>query len=212
VAGHRYYLAEDIENLINTRHLKKLAPLANAALSWATVPPNQVVSSPEQYCATRDVFTARLERMSNQLASVPELHPLVSLITAVAGEIGNNSFDHNIGNWPDLPGVYFGYDVSRRYLVLADRGVGVLHTLQHVRPALATAQDALRVAFTERVSGRDPEARGNGLKFVRKVITENPLRLTFRSGDAQLQLRQNDVELNIKSAPPLRGCLAILQF
>ena len=36
---------------------------------------------------------------------------IVPLIVAVAGEIGNNSFDHNLGKWPDSPGVFFGFDV-----------------------------------------------------------------------------------------------------
>jgi hypothetical protein len=211
-AGHRYYLAEDVEAIIYAKRLKKTAPLVNSALRWATVPEHQIIPSPDQYCPTRDVFSARAERMGHELAKVPELHHLTSLITIIAGEIGNNSFDHNIGNWPDLPGIYFYYDIASRYLVMADRGVGILHTLQRVRPNLQTHRDALRLAFTEMVSGRDPEARGNGLKLIRKVVTENPLRLAFQSGDAKLELQQNDTDLKIKLAPLLRGCLAVLYF
>lgn len=211
-AGHRYYLTEDVEAVIYAKHLKRTAPFVASALRWATAPENQIIPSPDQYCATRDVFSARIERMDYELTKVPELHHLTSLITTIAGEIGNNSFDHNIGNWPDLPGIYFYYDIASKYLVLADRGVGVLHTLQRVRSNLQTHQDALRLAFTERISGRDPEARGNGLKLIRKVVTENPLRLTFQSGDAKLELQQNDTDLKIKPAPLLRGCLAVLYF
>ena len=210
--GHRYYLAEDIEAAIYAKRLKRTAPLVNSALHWATVPENRIVPSPDQYCATRDVFSARIERMAYELTKVPTLRYLTPLITIVAGEIGNNSFDHNIGNWPDLPGIYFYYSIFDRYLVMADRGVGVLHTPPRVPPHLQTHQDALWLAFTERISGRDPEARGNGLKLTRKVVTENPLRLTFQSGDAKLELRQNDTDLKVQLAPFLRGCLAVLYF
>lgn len=212
VAGHRYYLTDDVEAVIHAKRLKRTAPFVASALYWATAPENQIIPSPDQYCATRDVFSARAERMGHELTKVPELHHLTSLITIIAGEIGNNSFDHNIGNWPDLPGIYFYYDIAGRYLVMADRGVGILHTLQRVRPNLQTHQDALRLAFTEMVSGRDPEARGNGLKLIRKVVTENLLRLTFQSGDAKLELQQNDTDLRIKPAPLLRGCMAVLYF
>ena len=58
------------------------------------------------YCNTRDVFQARLEMFQSKLTRVTN-PDTVSLITAVAGEIGNNSFDHNLGNWPDIPGIFF---------------------------------------------------------------------------------------------------------
>lgn len=71
----------------------------------------------------------------------------------------------------------------------------------------------MRVAFTEMVSGRAPEERGNGLKFVRKVIVENPISLRFQSGDAEFLIPKESQELNIKgSSQPLRGCIALIQF
>ena len=47
---------------------------------------------------------------------------------AVAGEIGNNSFDHNLGNWADMIGIFFYYDEKTHTIILADRGQGVLVT------------------------------------------------------------------------------------
>lgn len=210
--GYRYYHIEDVENILSAQKSERDTPFVSSALNWASVPQDQVISPPDQYCPTRDIFSARVERMASELAKVPGLHHLTSLITIIAGEIGNNSFDHNIGNWPDLPGIYFYYDIINRYLVMADRGVGVLHTLQRVRPNLQNHQDALRLAFTETISSRDPEARGNGLKLIRKVVTENPLQFTFQSGDAKLELQQDDIELKIKPTPFLRGCMAVLYF
>ena len=78
---------------------------------------------------------------------------------------------------------------------MADRGQGVQKTLKRVRPQIADDEEALKIAFTEIVSGRAPESRGNGLKFVRKIITEvaklAPIKLSFQSGSAVLTLSHN---------------------
>jgi len=171
-----------------------------------------IFPSDDVYCPTRDVFQARLEKLQTVLQSkVPE--SAVSLLCAVAGEIGNNSFDHNIGNWPDATGVYFSYNLRNRNIVLADRGLGILKTLKRVRPELVNAGEALKVAFTERISGRLPEARGNGLKFVRSVITKNPFSLSFQTGDAALYLKEDDKDIVVSQVEEqIRGCFAIIGF
>ena len=138
----------------------------------------------DEYCPTRDIFQARLDRMTRELQKVAALTDIYSLITAIAGEFGNNSFDHNLGSWRDVPGIYFIYDIENRFFVIADRGQGVLSTLRHIRPELPAAKDALKIAFTEAVSGRAPEQRGNGLKFVDSVVKQNSFELHFYSGDA----------------------------
>ena len=135
------------------------------------------------------------------------------MIVSVAGEIGNNSFDHNLGNWPDVPGVFFGYDIGRRIIALADRGLGVLETLKRVRPSLADDKEALRVAFTEIISGREPERRGNGLKYVRGVVTQYLKGLLFQSGAAKLEIKNNVRDLKIEGVgKPIRGCFAIIEY
>ncbi|HEY4506014.1 MAG TPA: hypothetical protein VJJ24_01000 [Candidatus Paceibacterota bacterium] len=104
----------------------------------------------EVYCGTRDVFDARLARMISELSrSGNFVDHLVFQLTAIAGEIGNNSFDHNIGRWPDIPGVLFCYEFSDSAIavVLADRGQGVLATLKNVKPELPNDVVALNVAF-----------------------------------------------------------------
>jgi hypothetical protein len=100
-----------------------------------------------------------------------------------------------------------------RTIVLADRGQGILTTLKRVKPQLRTASEALNVAFTETLSGRRPEARGNGLKFVRSVIAQNPFTLSFQTGDAHLYLKQHDDDLFIQQAEIfMRGCFATIGF
>ena len=201
--GHRYYTQADIDAFL--QDAKALAHV------WAASPiPAEL--TPDLYCKTRDIFQARLEKFQSKLARIaPE--GSVSLVTAAAGEIGNNSFDHNLGNWPDVAGIFFGYSMRSRTVVLADRGLGVLETLRRVRPQLATSEDALQVAFTERISGRYNEKRGNGLKFVRTVITDNPLTLDFQTGNATLHLKKNDTGIKIqRKHTAIRGCFAIIGF
>ena len=136
-----------------------------------------------------------------------------SLVTAAAGEIGNNSFDHNLGNWPDITGILFSYDMKNKKVVLADRGLGILATLKRVLPGLTNADEALKVAFTETISGRYPETRGNGLKFVRSIIVDNPLTLYFQTGDSYLYLKEHDTDINVQRAKTsIRGCFATIGF
>jgi hypothetical protein len=125
-----------------------------------------------QYCPTRDVFEGRLPRLLVYAGSVGLPEGDAALLTAVAGEVGNNSFDHNLGHWQDQPGCYFAFtfDAPALLVWIADRGRGVLASLQAVVPGLTDHQQALAIAFERILSGRHPERRGNGLKFVRSVI------------------------------------------
>jgi excisionase family DNA binding protein len=202
--GNRYYSEKAIELF--------LRELFNMALEWAANPESTELPS-SFYCSDGSIFQARLIRMQTQLINSPDVEKILSLLVAITGEMGNNSFDHNLGNWPDMPGIFFGYDLNKREIVLADRGLGILKTLQRVRPELNNYKDALTVAFTEIVSGRAPEERGNGLKFVRKVITENPISLLFQSGDTELEIAKESSDLNIKSSKHfLRGCIALINY
>lgn len=180
------------------------------AKNWVTR--NAEISS-EFYCANSATFQTRLTHMQDMLFEMSDLASIYPLIVAATGEIGNNSFDHNLGNWPDTPGIFFSCDTSRRSVVLADRGLGILSTLKRVKPDLKTDEEALRMAFTEIVSGRAPESRGNGLKFVRKIVAENPIGLIFKTGEAELVLAKDSDVLDIKkSAEPFRGCLVSIAF
>ncbi|TSC56581.1 MAG: hypothetical protein Greene071421_113 [Parcubacteria group bacterium Greene0714_21] len=155
---HRYYAVRDLE--IFSSDLIKLAS------EWAL---SRKEISPDLYCSNSAVFQARLMRMQDEMLASAKEQGFVSLVTAVAGEIGNNSYDHNLGNWP--------------------------------------------VAFTEMLSGRAPEERGNGLKFVRKVISQNPISLCFQTGDAELGLERGNGDLRIrKTKNEIQGCLAVIRF
>ncbi len=161
----------------------------------------------------RNIFQDELMRLTKYLSEnklVPE--DKVWIISAIIGEIGNNSFDHNLGNWPRERGVVFGYNIEDDYLdiVIADNGLGVLKTLQRVKPELNNDKDALKIAFTKILSGRAPEARGNGLKFVKENVINNDMNLVFVSGDSRVVLNGGLKIDNIEN--DYQGCLAILRI
>lgn len=202
--GYRYYSKEIIE-----LYLKDIFAIAK---KWVISLP--VLPEPEYYCSDSLVFKTRLSRLEKDLSKIDEVKNIFPLITAIVGEIGNNSYDHNLGNWPDIRGIFFAYDVNKKQIVLADRGQGILKTLRKVRPELKNDEEALGVAFTEIISSRMPEARGNGLKFVRQVVSDNSLfSLEFYSGSAKLFIKQGSENLNIENNDTnYSGCISLIKF
>lgn len=199
---HRYYREKDLEIFASD--------LIKFATDW--VQENKEFPG-RFHCPTSAVFQGRLTKMEYALMQKPGFEKLYSLVVAIAGEIGDNSFAHNLGKWPDTQGIFFGYDIAKGMVVLADRGLGILETLRQVRPNLPSHIEALKMAFTEFVSGRAPEQRGNGLKYVRRVVSENPMTLFFATGDAELRIKEPDKKLSItRSATSFRGCLAIIEL
>lgn len=201
--GNRYYRKSDVDLFIKN-------PLTMAQ-NWATSASSY---KPEQkyYCKTRDVFQARLEHFQSELLKNAN-NISTSLVSAIAGEIGNNSFDHNLGNWPDILGIYFSYSLAEKKIILADRGLGILFTLKKVKADLKNHKDALKTAFTETISGRAPESRGNGLKFVRNIVTNNPMKLTFQTGNALLILQQGSEDVEVETSTiTVPGCLAVIEY
>lgn len=187
-----------------------LSGLFRSAKDWAVI--GKEFSS-QFYCQNSGIFQVHLVEMQGQMLLDKNAKKLFSLLTSIAGEIGNNSYDHNLGQWPDTPGVFFGYDLKKKQIVLADRGIGILETLKRVKPELKNHEQALRVAFTEILSGRKPEARGNGLKYVRSVISKNPISLIFQTGNAKLTLSGGSADLKMETTKEnIRGCLAFITY
>lgn len=178
--------------------------------NWA-ISGNKNLVTDDILCQTRDVFQTRLDHLLKTLRNKLQNDNLAFLLVAVAGEIGNNAFDHNLGNWRDTPGLVFSVDLEMREIILADRGRGVFATIRQAKPSVSNDKEALNAAFTETISGRFPEQRGNGLKFVKNIIEENNLALNFYSGSATVDLRPRNFEItNTKILIP--GTLAIIHF
>ncbi len=199
---HRYYREKDLEIFVS-----ELMKFASEWIQNGTEFPGTF------YCPTSSIFNARLTKMEYALMQKPGFEKLYSLITLITGEIGDNSFAHNLGKWPDTAGIFFGYDLAKGIVVLADRGLGILETLRQVRPELPSHVAAVEVAFTEFISGRAPEKRGNGLKTVRQVVMERPIDLFFTSGDAEVRMQGSHKAFHVTRGQRIvRGCLAKIEF
>lgn len=203
--GRRYYNEKDIE--VFSSDLFKLAS------DWVN---NGTEFPGIFYCATSSIFQAKLVKMERLLIQKPGFEKLYSLIVLIAGEIGDNSFAHNLGKWPDTPGIFFAYDVQEGVIVLADRGLGILNTLSRVRPELSSHAAAVEMAFTQFISGRNPEfgqKRGNGLKLVREVVTAQPIDLFFTSGNAEVSMKGPDKVFRVTQGKGMiSGCMAKIEF
>jgi hypothetical protein len=206
VGKQRYYLLQDLKSFA--------LDIKAIGLAWVTssIPPDL---PSELYCERQDRFTSRISRMGSDLQNNSSISPeLASLLPLIAGEIGDNSFAHNVGNWPDVPGVFYLYDLRKRIIVLADRGRGVKTTLQQVRPSIDTDIEALTVAFNEIISGRNPEKRGNGLKVVRNIVESKEIGLLLCSGIAGASVAvKKPGKIFIKIAKEnIRGTYSVIMF
>ncbi|MBI5202081.1 MAG: hypothetical protein HY925_10885 [Elusimicrobia bacterium] len=169
-----------------TRYTKAGAPDFSAALHWFSA--RQAPENPgESWCDSRDSFAARLPRLARITQTLQPND--AALLISIAGELGNNAFDHNLGSWKDVPGCWFEAQATggKVWLCVADRGQGIFSSLARAHPEIRDGRTALSTAFEKRVSGRAPEQRGNGLKYVRGLILQSPGRgIACRSGDETL--------------------------
>ncbi|MDR3243889.1 MAG: hypothetical protein LBT79_03985 [Elusimicrobiota bacterium] len=155
------------------------------------------------YCRFRDLFNVRADRFLIEVKK--------PILAAVAGEIGSNSFDHNFAKWKDIVGIIFKYDINQRVIVIADRGQGLKTTLSNVRVGIENDIDAVKIAFKEVLSGRAPERRGNGLKFVFNTIITNNWKLYFQSGNGVLEISEGKAIFS-ENQENIKGCLAIINY
>lgn len=199
---HRRYDLEDLENYLILKSI-------DYAKVWLKSK-HPILPKDIFYCRDSSIFQGKLYKLNNDLKSL-SIKTDIPLLTASVGEIGDNSFSHNIGNWPDISGLFFVYNLENRFIVLADRGRGILNTLRKIRPNLKNDEEALKIAFTEIVSGRAPESRGNGLKFVKANVEKFKWNLYFQSKSGEIQIESKKFLIK-KAKEPISGCLAILRF
>ena len=181
------------------------------AFDWLSKENGENFLLPDEHCPTRDVLQSRADKMVLQCAQISSIGDDAYLLGLIAGEIGNNTFDHNLGNWRDERGAYFVYDAQHRIVVIADRGQGVLTTLRQARSSIADDCEALTVAFTETLSGRAPEKRGNGLKLVAKIMSQKGWQLDYRSGRGIYTIDAHNSVCKIDSQAQ-KGMIAVLSF
>ena len=153
---------------------------------------------------TRDIFDARLVTYTSRSEKW--------LLGAVIGEIGANTFDHNFSFPPDVPkGFYCDFESVPNHIFMCDFGAGLKDTLSRVVKNVEDDMQAIQTAFTQAVSGRAPEMRGNGLKFVISSVVENKWDFYFQSGSAVCTADGNGYEF-VQSDYNHHGCFCILSW
>lgn len=153
----------------STHYMIADMPDFKPALRWFKS--NKAEKAPH-VCETRDLFSARLSHfIPMQKIGFPKED--LPLVISASGEIGNNSFDHNMGQWKDIPGCWFEIQTtrSRLWVLIADRGQGIYRSISRIISDIPE-EKAVKMVFEKHISGRAPEKRGNGLKFVKIIITD----------------------------------------
>lgn len=147
----------------------------DAALTYlksGTVLPHEYVF----FNQTRDQSNARIIKWIDFFKSKNINLNESIILGSILGELTNNSFDHNLGQWKSVPGCLVALDIDLAtqtlQLVVADKGQGIISSLKNTVAPIIDPEVILKKAFLERISGRAPEKRGNGLKFVLKHISE----------------------------------------
>ncbi len=123
------------------------------------------------HCPTKDIFGARLDKFLKMYRNFGLGDSQAQYMTAIIGEVGNNVFDHNLGNWPlDVTGaIIMGQRFPKQKeleIIVADAGIGFKQSLRRKDPNLKDQVEAIKLALQKGVSGRIEEDRGNGLKYV----------------------------------------------
>jgi hypothetical protein len=177
--------------------------ISNIIINWLKFEKTDDIVLPTNYYKTRNLFQLELNRFFLKINDY--------LLTAIVGEIGNNSYDHNLGNWKDIVGIIFFYDFENNTIILADRGQGIKETLSKSKNDIKTDEQAIHIALTEIISGRAPEQRGNGLKFVSKIIKDKNWHLYLQSGNGSIEISSGNTYFKTND-DYINGCLAIIKY
>lgn len=124
------------------------------------------------HCNYRDEFDGRLPRFMQIFQNFGLDINNAAQATTLIGELGNNTFDHNLGSWPtDISGniiIAQNYPKLKKIqIVVGDPGVGFLGSMQPAYPELTNDLEAIKKGLSG-FTGRIGEKRGNGLKLIQQ--------------------------------------------
>ncbi|MEK7459646.1 MAG: hypothetical protein AAB636_01105 [Patescibacteria group bacterium] len=169
-------------------------------LKQITVPESENLNVQEiVHCRYNDEFSSRLGRFERMFKNFGLNEEDTKRALVIVGELGNNVFDHNLGNWPtNFSGAIItahNYPETKRIeFVVGDAGVGFLGSLQNAFPNLSDDVEAIKKGL-EGYTGRVGENRGNGLKTIQDWTINNfHGMLTIHSGGGLVQVDENGIE------------------
>ncbi len=129
------------------------------------------------HCYYRDEFNARLGRFITMFKNFGLNESDAQRATALVGELGNNVFDHNLGNWPTtVSGCIIAaqhYPTTHTIeIAVGDPGVGFYGSLKAAFPDVINDIEAIKLGLAGN-TGRIGEIRGNGLKLIQRWTLQN---------------------------------------
>ena len=163
------------------------------------------------HCRYADEFSARLGRFERMFRNFGLNDEDAKRALVIFGELGNNVFDHNLGNWPtNFSGsivVAQNYPQKKRIeCVIADAGVGFLGSLRAAFPTLDGDIEAIRKGL-EGYTGRIGESRGNGLKTIQNwTVNKFHGIVNIHSGKGLIQVDQDGIQT--REVIPTLGTMA----
>lgn len=163
------------------------------------------------HCRYVDEFNARLGHFERMFRNFGLNDEDAKRALVIFGELGNNVFDHNLGNWPtNFSGsivVAQNYpELKRIECVVGDSGVGFFGSLRAAFPKLQTDIQAIQKGLGG-YTGRIGEKRGNGLKTIQDwTINDFHGILNIHSGKGLVQVDESGIEAI--ETNPLLGTLA----
>ena len=163
------------------------------------------------HCSTRDQFDGRLGRFVSMFQYFGMSENEAKRATSLIGELGNNTFDHNLGNWPtDISGCIIAAqnypNLKRIQVAVGDPGVGFLGSLKAAFPELTNDIEAIKKGLGGN-SGRIGEVRGNGLRIIQSWTIDNfSGMLSIHSGEGFVSAEKN--RMSEKKANRILGTVA----
>lgn len=129
------------------------------------------------HCIFRDELDARLGKIQRMFEHFGLNEMERSMATSIVGELGNNVFDHNDGQWPtSVRGAIILAQMNPQKrmveVVVADPGIGFSGSLKALNLNIASDVDAIELGLTG-VTGRIGERRGQGLQIVQNWTIKN---------------------------------------
>jgi hypothetical protein len=162
------------------------------------------------HCIFRDELDGRLGKIKRMFAHLGLNEPETSMAASLVGELGNNVFDHNDGQWPgSVRGAIILAQSNPRQgkieVVVCDPGIGFRRSLAGHQPVASDA-DAIKLGLSG-VTGRIGEPRGQGLRIVQNWTINNFDGIVrIQSGDGLVVV--DNKGLRSKTVFPIVGTLA----
>lgn len=164
----------------------------------APIDPNLIIQELTHYYY-RDEFNAKLSRFLSMFKNFGLSQDDSSKATALVGELGNNVFDHNSGNWPtDVVGCIIAAqhypDLRTIEVTVGDPGVGFYGSLKAAFPELRNDLEAIKKGLAGN-TGRIGEVRGNGLKLIQQwTIQDFSGKVMIHSGEGLVTVDRNEMK------------------